>query len=320
MAIKQSDLKLLWGRSGNRCANCKVELSFDAEHSSGSFPLGEQAHIVAAELDGPRGKSILTAEERDAYANLILLCPTDHRRIDRDVDNYPVEKLHQIKTAHELWVQTKLADGIDVQSVADRVYAHLIDQFVDCCGAERWNAWVSRAIYMEPVWEVELAGSLREFEVAVFSAVWPQKIPELERAFLTFASVIRTARETFFEHAILKGDTYVGPKFYKELKAWDAKRYRELLDEWEMWQTKSQALMFEATRAANWLADCARENINPSFFVLNGKFRLSGSVRSDLGCDFWIPEYTATERENLPRDLPERFANYKKLFPFEIAG
>ena len=102
MAVKEKNIKLLWGRSGNRCAICHMELSFDSKHSPASFPLGEQAHIVAEESTGPRGESILTPDERNRYHNLILLCPSHHTMIDKDVASFPVEKLHQIKADHEV--------------------------------------------------------------------------------------------------------------------------------------------------------------------------------------------------------------------------
>src|SRR5947199_9706045 len=123
MAIRQQDIKLLWGKSGNRCAICRRELSFDPERGSPTLPIGEQAHIVAQERDGPRGNSILTQEERDRYANLILLCPTDHGIVDKAPEDYPVEKLHSIKTEHELWVSTRLAEGDNEGDTAQLIYS-----------------------------------------------------------------------------------------------------------------------------------------------------------------------------------------------------
>jgi len=78
MSIPLKDVKLLWGRSGNRCAICRREVSEDKIASSDAYPLGEQAHIVAEEAIGPRGESTLSLDERNRYHNLILLCPTDH--------------------------------------------------------------------------------------------------------------------------------------------------------------------------------------------------------------------------------------------------
>ena len=46
MTIKGKDIKILWGRSGNRCAICRTQLTQDAAAVSAAFTLGEQAHIV----------------------------------------------------------------------------------------------------------------------------------------------------------------------------------------------------------------------------------------------------------------------------------
>ena len=112
---------------------------------------------------------------------------------------------------------------------------------------------------------------------------------------------------------------YRGGRFYKELREWNEERYNALFEQWRVWLTKSQALIFEATRAANWLADCARRFVNPGFFAVEGKFHLIPSpVRGDIPGDLWIPEHTAAERRELPQELPERFENYRRLFPFRL--
>ncbi|MBD2540597.1 HNH endonuclease [Coleofasciculus sp. FACHB-SPT36] len=107
--MKTKDVKILWGRSGNRCAfpGCKIELTPDSAESS----LGEMAHIVAESPNGPRGDSYLTCEERDEYSNLILLCPTHHTLIDSNPEEWTVDKLKQIKREHENWVSTQLAQN-----------------------------------------------------------------------------------------------------------------------------------------------------------------------------------------------------------------
>jgi len=109
MGTLPKDIKLLWGASGNRCAICQTQLSYESSSSGVGIPLGEQAHIVAEEPSGPRGNSPLSITERNSYHNLILLCPNDHALIDRDVDAYPTERLYIIKSKHEIWVQQTLA-------------------------------------------------------------------------------------------------------------------------------------------------------------------------------------------------------------------
>ena len=102
--MRELDIKLLWGRSGNRCANCKLELSPTGD----KYTLGEMAHIVARSVDGPRGDENLPLDERDKYANLILLCPTHHSEIDKDVNTWSRSKLLILKSEHEQWVSAQL--------------------------------------------------------------------------------------------------------------------------------------------------------------------------------------------------------------------
>jgi hypothetical protein len=111
MSITARDLKLLWSKAAGRCSICRIILMHDSLHRSASYPVGEQAHIVAESDNGPRGQSILLPEERDSYRNLILLCPTHHREIDTNEADYPVEKLYLIKQAHEMWVFESLQNS-----------------------------------------------------------------------------------------------------------------------------------------------------------------------------------------------------------------
>jgi hypothetical protein len=113
MGISQQDIKLLWGRSGNRCAICTTELSQDSKNATVASPLGEQAHIVGEKPDVPRGTSILTEQERNSYHNIVLLCPNHHTEIDKNIPDWPVEKLHMKKQKHELWVQRSLSHTRD---------------------------------------------------------------------------------------------------------------------------------------------------------------------------------------------------------------
>lgn len=108
MEILEKDIKLLWGRAASRCSICRIELTQDKQSTNSSFLVGEQGHIVAEKPNGPRGNSILSIDERNSYDNLILLCPTHHKIIDKNVEDFPIEKLHILKSRHELWVQNTL--------------------------------------------------------------------------------------------------------------------------------------------------------------------------------------------------------------------
>jgi hypothetical protein len=109
MTISDRTRKLLWGRAGNRCSICRQELTISGVAGEKDSIVGEECHIVARETDGPRGVSDLTAQQRDEYENLLLLCNLHHKQIDDQVASFPVDRLKTIKLHHERWVRASLS-------------------------------------------------------------------------------------------------------------------------------------------------------------------------------------------------------------------
>jgi hypothetical protein len=66
-----------------------------------------ECHIVGRGRGGPRSGEI-KATEVDDYRNLILLCPTHHKEIDDQPNEYTIETLREIKRKHEEWVDETL--------------------------------------------------------------------------------------------------------------------------------------------------------------------------------------------------------------------
>jgi hypothetical protein len=122
MAISQKSVKILWSASGGRCAfpNCWERLCFHEAETAAPFTLGDMAHICGEKPGSNRHDPAQTAAERDDYQNLILLCPTHHRLIDRKENEpiYTVEVLLKIKADHEARVLSRL-DPECMKSKAD---------------------------------------------------------------------------------------------------------------------------------------------------------------------------------------------------------
>jgi hypothetical protein len=136
--MRELDIKLLWGRSGNRCAICKMELSPNGD----KYTLGEMAHIVAKSNDGPRGNENLALDQRDNYSNLILLCPTHHSEIDKNPNIWSRAELSVRKSEHEQWVSSQLDQGrISVLPVDNAAFL-----------SERESVW--RQVATERVWAI----------------------------------------------------------------------------------------------------------------------------------------------------------------------
>lgn len=108
MAISEKDIKLLWGRAGGMCSkpDCRDEL-IDVGESDEAYLIGEMAHVIARNIGGPRSDG---GGGDDTYDNLILLCPTHHRKIDKSPEGtFPVALLHSWKSQHERWVRERLS-------------------------------------------------------------------------------------------------------------------------------------------------------------------------------------------------------------------
>ncbi len=74
-------VKQLFATCGNRCSHpgCAQAMVTDS-----GIVVGEICHITASSRKGPRYDAKLSAEDRDSFANLILLCPTHHKLADDD--------------------------------------------------------------------------------------------------------------------------------------------------------------------------------------------------------------------------------------------
>lgn len=323
MSVSEKDVKLLWGRAASRCAfpDCRRKLTQDKNAASDSFPLGEQAHIVGEKEDSPRGKSSLSLEERDSYFNLILVCPTHHTIIDKNPEDYPVEKLHLVKAQHELWVEQTLSESQKPQkTAADIIYADLIDDAVENCDFDHWEKWAGRLMSVYRNCDIELEFKTREFAKKVFRAIWPGTLPELERALKTLSKVMTDLMDKFGEdfakHVELEGNVLSELKAHHFERQGNVRLEEKLWKEHEAWGEEVDALVVEATKAANWVADVVRRDINPMFFATKGKFTITYGPVEDLRTRTILPDYTEEERNGIP--YPREHGGSRKTIPTRL--
>jgi hypothetical protein len=302
--MNQKDIKLLWGRAANRCAICRCELSQDAQGGTLTYPLGEQAHIVASEPNGPRGQSLLTTEERDTYHNMILLCPNHHTEIDKIVLDWPVDRLHFKKSEHELWVRETLADSSDQVFLAKQVaVTYIVDSAVELCQLENWKGWTEGALSPDPHWPRSMPRQAFEFRQRAIAAIWPPEFDDLKRATLAFSKYLSSAARNFQEHARLEGDYIVNIRFYSGSRF--NPNYDRDLSLYNAWIDKGSHLLLRATAAANWFADVVRRDLNPMFFARTGKFLVIEGPLQDFSIHASLYELREEERAKLPEGMDE---------------
>ncbi len=91
--------------------------------------LGDIAHIEASSNDGPRANPKLTQRERDAYGNLLILCPTHHTLVDKAPERFPSATLRSWKSAAEERTRKQLMSG--VVSVTFTEISQICNAFAD---------------------------------------------------------------------------------------------------------------------------------------------------------------------------------------------
>ncbi len=123
MPISDRTRRILWARSGNRCAVCRTELVLTPEAAADADAVvGDECHIVARAPGGARYRDDLKYDA-DGYDNLILLCKTHHKLVDDQFERFHEEYLLGLKAQHEQWVRSALREsgGPDVKLTAGDV-------------------------------------------------------------------------------------------------------------------------------------------------------------------------------------------------------
>jgi hypothetical protein len=316
MNIKEKDIKLLWGRAANRCSfpDCRVKLCQDNKTATNSFPIGEQAHIVGKEEGSARSGSILSVNERDSYHNLILLCPNHHTLVDKNPDDYPIEKLHMFKSQHEYWVESTLSESHDVNAKAnDIIYAHLIDFTAEGCSFSIWEEWISALFSTSHTITEDTYYNALKYTLKMHTAVWPGKLPELESSMKFFAETMNIMLNFYMKkaerHETEEG-RFVEDRSYK--RQWHSEeRFRELHNIHERWERYLEDLIVEVVKAANWLAELVRRDINPLFMATDGRFSLIWGPDDNLSFHTIAPEYSTDEKRQLIDSYEERCIIFK---------
>ncbi|TAA25835.1 HNH endonuclease [Pseudoxanthomonas winnipegensis] len=300
MSITVKTQKMLWGRAANRCGICRSELVMDASETDDESVVGEACHIVASSSDGPRGDSPLTPEQRDKYANLILLCNVHHKQVDDQPIEFSIEKLVGIKRAHEEWVSAQL--GFDAAKQRDdEFYAEVVDGWVSRIDLDNWvNRASSILCNGQPSIDKELYQALEEIRAWLLSRHWPGRYIDVEDAFLNFRMVTEDFCATFSEHAVSRKETSLQTEKFYKISEWDHERYTRLSLEFDYHVKLVCDLMLELTRSINFVISAVRRSLMPSFRSVEGATLIQSGPLMDFSYRTYRVEYRGEERSARP--------------------
>lgn len=301
MSISLKTHKMLWGRSGNICAfpGCKKELVMDISETDDISVVGEEAHIVAREEDGPRGNSTLNQEQRNKYTNLILLCSIHHKVIDDHPENYPVEKLKTIKQTHELLIRQNNQIDNDRQK-DDELYATYVDELARLCNLNNFKGWTSFLIGgADPSISIKQYENLSELTNYILSRVWPKRYIELEDSIINLNIILNDFLKVFDKYSEESEKNFSTRKFYKT-DDWNQEKYHKLLTKFNYHVSLINDLVFEFTRALNFIFDNIRRFVLSSYRIKEGLLLLVAGPFMDFTWKTYRTEYKIEERASRP--------------------
>lgn len=278
----------------------------DASETDDESVVGEACHMVAEKPDGPRGESKLTPEQRDKYANLILLCNVHHKQVDDQVATYPVERLHKIKLEHETWVRASLGFD-DRKQRDDEIYAGYLEHWEKSLKLDEWTNWTSHLVSSgQPSLWTEMKIALEEIRPWLLSRIWPGRYPQLEAAFSNFRHVAQDLVNVFIEHAVERDGEWETEKFY-HIDEWNPERYSKLAKQFEAHVNLVEDLALELTRAANFVCDAVRADLLHSYRLKQGALLIQSGPDMSFKFHTYRVEYRGDERTGYPYPGLERF-------------
>ncbi|HUA86800.1 MAG TPA: hypothetical protein VMB85_23245 [Bryobacteraceae bacterium] len=270
--------------------------------------VGEAAHIVSGQPDGPRGDPSFPLERLDKYDNLILFCNVHHKQADDQVSHFTVDYLKRLKADHEKWVREALSTFDPVKQADDERWAAYIEEWALRCGLDHWYDETNALLQATPYVRKEFFDNLHAVIEWLLSRIWPDRYPELRQALESFRRVANDFVIVFGKHSTEKEgrEFYFTERFYK-IREWNPELYDLLGKRFDYHVDLVQDLTCEMTRAANYVCDLVRSAIDPSFRIGQGVLLVRRGVGTDLKERVYRLEYTPEERALLPYPGLEEF-------------
>ena len=96
----------LFAAAAGYCQNPACNDPIFKEIGKTNFHIAEMAHIFAVGKKGPRANNELTSEQKGHFDNLILLCPSCHRTVDKAPSEFPDSLIVEWKSIHQAKIET----------------------------------------------------------------------------------------------------------------------------------------------------------------------------------------------------------------------
>lgn len=303
-------LNIVWARAAGRCQyeGCNELLIGDVISGAANANRTYVAHIIADSPDGPRGDPILSPKLAHDPDNMMIVCDTHHRVIDREmVAEHPAPILQDMKRRHE--DRIKIVTGI----APDRG-SHVIRYAAKIGANEAPVAPVDLKWAMLPD-TYPLDGGWIDLDIASLNlpdhdpAYWRTQLHNLRTG---FAEKVRGRQErgeirrlTVFALGPMPLLIELG-RLISDISTGEVRQLLRAPKGWK-WDPKAEPAQFSVSRASPWPADVAL------------KLEISANITDDrihavLGADAPIWSIAATKPHNDVIRRPQDVAEFAGLF------
>jgi hypothetical protein len=279
---------------------CRRKLIIGAAPGVGAnaVVVGEHCHIVGEKETSPRGNSPLSTQDRDRHPNLILLCAEHHKIIDDNVGDWPVERLHQVKADHEIWVESRIPDPVG--DVHLEIYAALVNTATANLSLNSWPDLTAGAI-LDRLPNAFVDG-VYQFGIAVTAANWPRRFQALEVEIQNLSVRATAYLDMFMARATPDGSSWKRDDRWKHRWRDD---YNQEVDKAIRWARECNRLLMNLTVALNTFAQTVRNTVQPTYFLSAGRFYVVDfmGVYADLQPMVYFPNQYNENAHSAPNDL-----------------
>ncbi|HEX3745396.1 MAG TPA: HNH endonuclease [Bryobacteraceae bacterium] len=324
MALSIKTNRMLWGRAASRCSlpDCRRELVIDPIETDDPSLVGEAAHIVAEQPDGPRGNSDLSADQRNSYANLVLLCNVHHKQADDQPAHFTVKRLKTIKANHERWVRESLAGFDPARQQDDERWAAYIEEWTTKSHLNEWLDQTYSLLQAQPGISAEFLRDISSLREWILSRVWPERYPGLRSALENFRRVLGDFVNVFERYAEPRHEDaeFLRTKKIYQIEDWDPPRYELLSARFHHHVDLVQDLTYELTRAANYICEMVRKTFEPTFRVAQGVLLVRRGMDMDMMERTHRLEYTEEEKVERPYPGLDAFLDVRATREFYLGS
>lgn len=237
--------RMLWGLTAGRCefAGCNKDLF---QHSitllEGNF--AQVAHTVAFREDGPRGQDGDRPDEVHDLANLMLLCPEDHKLIDDRPTEFTRKTLEAYKQDHEDRVRHVTSFGPDLKTTVVQLKALIAGQPVDIPISHVYDAVAPRWPTDRRGFVIDITGIDVEDNPGTAAAV--RKIDqELSRLYAPGMDVQATRHISLFALAPMHVLAYLGSRLSDKIAVDFFQRHRDTSASPWQWRSSDTSVDYE---------------------------------------------------------------------------